>query len=451
MHCSLRLVASCPSRLGGQEHLPGPIAAVASLPRPLTSFVGRQSECAEIARLLGISRLVTLLGAGGIGKTRLAIEVTRQVAGTYAGGARVVDLSSITDSRLVPQITAAALGVSEQQDRPLTETFVLCLESRRLLLVLDNCEHVLYDSAQLAHTLLQSTAEVTILATSRHRLRIPGETTWRVPPLAIPRRGTTNLDASSTQFGAVQLFVERAAAAEPGFRIDDRNPHDVERVCRELDGLPLPIELAAARVGAIGVDEIADRMSDRLGLLSGGSRVGPRRQRTMRETIDWSHDLLTDPERQLFERLAVFTSCFTLEAAEAVAVADDLDVPVINLLLELVDKSMVQVEPDADGTVRYRLLQTLQLYARERLQAPGEVERSAAHHARFFVHMVERGHALFHSRDARIWLNRLELEHDNLRAALAWSSVHDPQMGLRLCAALWWFWIERRHWREGLG
>ena len=391
----------------------GPAPAPAGLPRQLTSFVGREAEVAEVARLLREAPLVTLTGPGGVGKTRLALEVAGRAAGAWPDGVGFVDLAPIADPELVPEAVAAALGLRETPGRPLLATLTDALRPKRLLLVLDNCEHLLDAAAALADALLRACPSVGVLATSREPLGVPGEAPYRVPSLAVPDPDRPLPAARLAQVEAVRLFAARAAVVRPGFGVTERNAGAVAAVCRRLDGLPLALELAAAQARALSVAQLTARLDDRFRLLTGGPRVALARHQTLRAAIDWSYDLLTARERTLFARLSVFAGGFTLEAAEAVG-ADHASAPrgpgappgatgraleapdVLGLLTRLVDKSLVTATPidgadEADGAVRYRLLETLRQYAGERLRAAGG---AAAAHDRHAAHFLARTEAL---------------------------------------------------------
>ncbi len=404
---------------------PTPAAPVAgNLPRPLTSFVGRERERAEIARLLTRTRMLTLTGPGGCGKTRLAIEALAE-AQDAPDGVWFVELAGLSDSALVAQAAALAVGVPIPAHRSAQEALAAHLAGSRTIVVLDNCEHVIAACARLAEDLQRAGPGVRVVATSREPLRCEGEVAWRVPSLA----------------EAGRLFVERALAADPGFAPEDDS--QIEEICRRLDGMPLAIELAAARVAALPLDQIAHRLGDSLDLLAAGSRTARTRQQTLRATIEWSHELLTGEERVLFRRLSVFAGGFTLEAAEEVcAGAAIARRRIVDLVARLVDKSLVNA---ADR--RYRLLDTIRHYADERLQAAGEHATVALRHLDWCLALAEEHDPL--SAGPRRSLRTLEAEHDNLRAALAFALRHDPQTALRLATSLWRFWLDRGYFAEG--
>jgi predicted ATPase len=357
------------------------------LPVPLTSFVGREAEVAEVGSLLSTVRLLTLTGPGGIGKTRLAVEVARRLAESYPDGVCFVDLAAVAAPELVPAAAAQSLGVHDAGGRPLEDQLAFALRGRTVLLLLDNCEHVLEPCARLVDLLLRQAPGLRVLATSRELLGVSGETVWRVPPLAVPSAGEEARPLDLERCEAVRLFLERAHLGHASFALTDANGAPVAQICRRLDGMPLAIELAAARLRVLAVDQIAERLDDRFRLLTTGGRTALPRQQTLRATLDWSHDLLSETERTLFRRLAVFAGSITLEAAEAVCAGEDIArADVLDLLARLLDKSLVVGEVGSDGTGRYRLLETARAYALERLGSTDELtscqERYAAHYLR---------------------------------------------------------------------
>jgi predicted ATPase/DNA-binding CsgD family transcriptional regulator/Tfp pilus assembly protein PilF len=420
----------------------------ADLPHFVSSFVGRTAEIEAVAGLLADTRLLTLTGTGGAGKTRLAIEVARRAAPDYSDGVRLVELASLADGAFVANAVASALDIEEQRGRPPAEALAAVLKSRALLLVLDNCEHLPAACARLAESLLRACPRLRVLATSRSPLGVAGETLWRVPPLSLPRpedTGTPSLLRSE----AVQLFRERARAASPSFALTDQVGRAVADICVRLDGLPLAIELAAARVRALGVEEIAARLDERL--LSTTGPTSPSRHRTLHAITDWSHELLAQPERVMFRRLAVFSGGWTLDAAEAVCAGSDLPAAeVLPALMGLVDKSLVQA--DTRGVrARFGLLETVRQYALERLTESGEERDRRRRHREWYLRQVEEAEPHLNGPDQAAWLDRLELEHDNIRAALEFSHG-DPdglEAELLLTGHLHWFWFLRHHWSEG--
>lgn len=422
-----------------------------NLPIQLTSFIGREREMKEIKELLQQTRLLTLTGSGGCGKTRLALQVAADLLEDYPDGVWFIDLSVLTDPALVPSTAAATLGIHEEPGRPALTTLAEALKSRTLLLILDNCEHLVGACAQLAEALLRTCPNLRIVATSREALGIAGEVTWRVPSLSLPQPSEiaqTDSLARITQYEAVRLFIERAEAASSGFRVTPQNIGAIVQICRRLDGIPLAIELAAARVKVLSVEQIAARLDDRFRLLTGGSRTALPRQQTLRAMMDWSYELLNERERMLFRRLSAFAGGFTLEAAEAVCTDEHIPpYEILDLLTNLVSKSLVVFE-ERDEEARYRLLETVRQYARDKLLETGEAARMRDRHRDWFLAFAERAEGALQGPDQALWLKRLETEHDNLRAALEWSSS-DPERGLCLASALWLFWYLRGYVSEG--
>jgi predicted ATPase/class 3 adenylate cyclase len=421
-----------------------------NLPRQLTSFIGREREIAEVKRFLAKTALLTLTGAGGSGKTRLALQVAAEVLDEYPDGVWLVELAPLADPDLASQTVASVLGVREEPGRPLTATLADYLRGKQALLVLDNCEHLLSACAGLGESLLRACPKLQILATSREGLGVGGEQTYRVPTLSLPDPGQLPPLERLQEFEAVQLFADRARLTQPTFAVTQANAPAVVQVCDRLDGIPLAIELAAARVKALAVEQIVERLDDRFRLLTGGSRTALPRQQTLRALIDWSYELLTEAERALLRRLSVFAGGWTLAAAEAVGGGDGIEEwEVLDLLTQLVEKSLVLYE-DEEGEARYRLLETIRQYSAERLQASEVVSVVRGWHRDWFVALAERaGPALFGGEQA-VWVRRLAREHDNLRAAIAWSfDTGAAEAGLRLGASLWRFWHIRGYPQEG--
>jgi non-specific serine/threonine protein kinase len=422
-----------------------------NLPRELTSFVGRGDDLLELQRLAARAPCLTLTGPGGVGKTRLALRLAHELLPRYPDGVWLVELASATDAGLLPRSIAEAVNIPERPDVPLAEQVVEHLASMRTLLVLDNCEHLLQACAELVGRLLRRGSGLHVLVTSREPLRIPGETIWRVAPLVVAQPHDNPALAANSD--AVRLFVDRAQACVPSFALSDSNIRSVVAICLAVDGLPLAIELAAARLKLLSTEHLNERLQDSLRLLTGGSRTAPSRQRTLRGLLDWSYELLPNQERLLFERLSVFAGGWTLEAAEQVGRGAELESDaILDRLAQLVDASLVQADPGADGAPRYRFLQTVQQYGREKLS--GRSDRASLdarrRHAVYFRDLVERrGQDLLGPQQA-VEFERLEREHDNLRGALGFAlESGDTDLGLRLAAALMRFWTIRCHFSEG--
>jgi predicted ATPase/DNA-binding SARP family transcriptional activator len=424
---------------------PGARTSPGNLPAPLTGFVGRQRDLAEIRTLMRSDRLVTLTGVGGAGKSRLAVEVAAASRPDFPDGTWLVELAALTQPGLVPSAAAAALGVSEHPRRPLVDVLADRLAGAEALLVLDNCEHVVDEAAEVADRLLHGCAGLRILATSRERLGLTGERLRPVAGLAVPPAGAA--DAATVGLAeAVRLLVQRAAAVQPGFALSDATAAAVARICQRLDGLPLALELAAAGVNAFGVGQIAARLDDRLELLTRGSRTALPRHQTLRAVVDWSYQTLDLPQRRLFDRLSVFVGGFTLEAAEAVGGGDRVP----ELLASLVDKSLLATEEPAALAPRYRMLETLRAYGLERLAESGAAAQQRDRHAAYMLDLVRSARRELRGARQPVWLRRLEAEHGNLRAALEWSIERgDAGTAVRLAGSLYPLWDRHGHYREG--
>lgn len=436
-------------------------ARLTNLPKPLTSFVGREQQLVELGQLTLTSRLVTLTGAGGSGKTRLAIQIGHQLYEQYADGVWFVDFAPLTDSELVPQQVAKTLSVQEQPQRAVTETLIQFLENKSLLLILDNCEHLVHACATLAETLVTQCGMLQLLATSREPLGIGGETVWRVPTLAVP--SPQEFTEWLMQYEAVRLFVERARTVNARFALDEPNAAAVARICQRLDGIPLAIELAAARTNVLRPDQIAARLDDRFGLLTSGSRTALPRQQTLRALIDWSYDLLSEDERVLLRRLSVFAGGCTLEAAESVCsmqgAESSIDVEllstfrllpseILDLVSHLVDKSLIIVDKQG-GETRYHMQETIRQYAHEKLLEAGEAERLRYYHLEFVVRLVEEAAPHLRSAQQVEWMKRLDQEYENVQVAFDYArDSAQAESELRMVGALDWFWIARAYFQQ---
>jgi predicted ATPase/DNA-binding CsgD family transcriptional regulator len=419
-------------------------------PVRLTTFVGREQERAAVAQLLGDRRLVTLTGTGGVGKTRLALEIGADLRGAYRDGGFFAELASVVDASAVPQRIAEALGIGETAGEPLLDALVRALRRSHCLLILDNCEHLVEACAALVDRLLRECSDVRILTTSRQALGVEGESIWTVPPLPLPGAGLTGNDEIGAS-AAIRLFFDRARSALPSFALSDLNAGPVARICQRLDGIPLAIELAAARMNVLSPDEMLYRLDDRFRVLRGGHRAASSRQQTLRATLDWSYELLTPSERVLLGRVGVFQGGWTLEAAESVCTAGTVRrTEVLDLLSALVDKSVVVADVHG-ATGRYHLLETVRQYAWEALSESGEAESLQSQHAAFHAALADEAATHFLSNDQSVWMQRLDREHDNLRAALRHTmNVGDSGTSLRMAAALGWFWIVRGNRTEAL-
>src|SRR5829696_8319575 len=426
-------------------------ARMNNLPAQPTPLIGRGRELGEVCDLLRAEglRVLTLTGPGGIGKTRLGLQVGAELLDEFEEGVFFVALAPITDPALVPSAIAEALGVVEAADQPLEEALKDYLRSKELLVLLDNFEQVL-GGAPLVGQLLSACPKLKVLATSRSVLRVYGEQEYPVPPLELPSPGRLPPIDRLSQYEAVRLFIERAKAAKPDFSVTDENAPAVAAICARLDGLPLAIELAAARIKLLTPAAMLERLGSRLKLLGGGARDLPERQRTLRGTIEWSHALLDEGEQVLFARLAVFSGGRTLEAIEAVCDAKgDLPMDALEGVSSLLDKSLLRQEEGPEGEPRFVMLETIHEYTRERLGASGEAEEVRRLHAEYFLALAEEAEAELSGADQLAYLERLEAEHDNFRAALTWSLERASVTALRMAAALARFWEKRSYFSEG--
>jgi len=412
-----------------------------NLPQQATSFVGRERELEDAREALRRTRLLTLFGAGGIGKTRLSLQLAAEVLDDYPDGVWLVELAPIADPRLVPQVVASVLGVKEDASLSIADALAAYLADKATLVVLDNCEHLLDACARLAERLLRAAPQMKLLASSREPMRIPGEAVYPVPALDVPEAIRPGEEGAVATYPSVRLFLERATSVLPSFRLTGANAGTVAGICRHLDGIPLAIELAAARVRAMPIDAIAARLHDRFHLLTGGSRTALPRQQTLRALIDWSHDLLAPPERALFRRLAVFAGGCTLDAAEKICAGSDVaSGTVLDLLVSLVDKSLVVADVDAG---RYRMLETIREYAAERLQESGEEKGVRSRHLDHFLAFAETASPQLSGPDQGSWQALLAADRENLRAAHVWCGHAEEggAKGLRLVNAVRPYWF----------
>lgn len=415
-----------------------------NLPTQLTSFIGREKEIEAITRTLANSRLLTLTGSGGTGKTRLSLQAAAGMLDQFKDGVWFIELAPISNPALVPNTIADVLHVTEEPGRLMQASLLDWLKDKEILLIVDNCEHLIDACAQLVDSILHASPKTRILASSREALSVAGEVAYRVPSLPLPEHNVQQIEV----YASVQLFIKRSAQANSDFKLTDENKDVVAQICQRLDGIPLAIELAAARLKVLSVEQIAERLDDRFRLLTGGSRTALPRQQTLRALIDWSYQLLNEQERVLFRRLAVFVGGWTLEGAESVCGEErGGSFDVLDLLSHLVDKSLVIVERVGDE-VRYRRLETIRQYAREKLFETDESARLRDKHLEYFMRFAERSEKKLQGRGQKKELTRLEHDHDNLRAALEWSIKARPEFGLRLAAALREFWDTHGHLTE---
>ena len=422
-----------------------------NLPRSLTSFVGREQQISELQSLLGRNRLITLTGAGGCGKTRLAMQTVAGLVPAYPDGVWLVELAALTDPALVPHSVARVFGLKEQPGKALTQTITEYLAERRLLLVLDNAEHLLEACARLADTVLHGCENVSALVTSRERLGIAGELTYRVPPLSLLDAGRRVTPAGISACESARLLIERVHLQLPHFVVTAQNAPVLASICHRLDGIPLAIELAAVRLRAMPVEELGRRLDQRFELLTGGSRTALARHQTLRTLIDWSFDVLNDAEQALLCRASVFSGGWTMEAAERVCVGDAVDAgSLVDVLTSLVDKNLVLAQAQ-HGAIRYGLLETVRHYAGDRLRERGDDTNLRRRHLDYMLALAQEAEPRLIGEEPHAWFERLEAEHDNFRTALAWSIAPDGSAvdGLRLASLMGRFWGERGHLAEG--
>jgi predicted ATPase/class 3 adenylate cyclase len=424
--------------LRSPDHVPS------ELPVALTSFVGRERELQSVVDALRHSRIVTLIGVGGIGKTRLAVEAAAEVASDYPDGTWFCALAGVSDRAAVSEAVAARLGLGPQPGESPVANLVSFLRAKKLLLVLDNCEHVIDAAGSLTEALVRGCPDVTVLATSREALVAEGEVLRPLRSLAVPEEQATPLEAAGVP--AVQLFADRARAVRPEFALDETTTPVVADICRQLDGMPLAIELAAARVGALTVGEIARRLDQRFRLLTGGRRTALERHQTLRGAVDWSYELLDELEARVFGRAAAFAGGFVLDAAEVVLSGDGIETDdVIELLSRLVARSMIEAD-EANGATRYRLHETMRQYGRERLDASGEADAVRRRHAEYFVALAERARSEAFGPDEENWIRVVFVEFPNFRAAFDWAfAIGDADLALRLTVSIGAFAVPRPH------
>ena len=421
-----------------------------NLPVQLTSFVGRENEITELKQELESHRLVTLTGSGGTGKTRLSLQVAADLLDQFQHGVWFIELAPLTDPDLIPQTILSAIGISEQSNKTPLDILKEYLHEKKTLIVLDNCEHLVSASAQVVNALLNAAPNLKILASSREALSVKGELSYPVPSLSLPDLKHLPTIEQLSQYEAVRLFIDRALLVAPHFAIEKDNAPFIAQICYRLDGIPLALELAAARVKVLSVEQISKRLDDRFRLLTGGARTALPRQQTLRALIDWSYDILSDNERLLLQRLSVFAGGWTLEAAEEVCSGNGIEIfDVLDLLTQLVNKSLVVViEPSQSGETRYRMLETIRQYAREKLMEADGSEVIRQQHLAYFVKLAEQAEPELYRSNQMRWINRLEDELDNFRMALESALTNNIEAGLQIAAIPWRFWDGHGHWQE---
>ena len=444
-----------------------------NLPAQLTSFIGREKDISTVKSLMAGHHLVTLTGSGGTGKTRLSLQVAADSLDSFRDGVWFVEFAPLSNPALIPQTVLTTLGLREETGHSLLETLTHYLHTKKVLLILDNCEHLVEAAAQFAEAILRSCPNLRLLVSSREALGIPGEKAHHVRSLSIPKTDAPLSVETAVQYEAINLFVDRAKNVSSGFTITPSNIFAVAQICTRLDGIPLAIELAAARIKLLKAEQIAERLDDRFRLLTGGNRTALPRQQTLRAMIDWSYDLLPELERALLRRLSVFAGGWTLEAAEEICKSEirSMNAPreenlsslhaersyfilhpsdVLDPLAQLVNKSLVVVDADEGAETRYHLLETVRQYAREKLIEASEGIAVRDLHLQYFLGLAEHAEPELIGSNMPEWLNRLEVEHDNFRAALEWSLKQNPQVGLQLAGTLYWFWQQMMYHDEGI-
>ena len=423
-----------------------------NLPAQTTTFIGREQEIAEVKQELEKHRLVTLTGSGGTGKTRLSLQVAVDLLDRFQHGIWFIELAPLTDPNLIPQTILSAIGMQEQPGRLPLDALKEHLHEKQALILLDNCEHLVTASAQVADILLGAAPTLKILASSREALGVKGEMTYAVPPLSHPDIKHLPVIQQLSQYEAVRLFIDRAALVSPHFDMNQENAPFITQICYRLDGIPLAIELAAARVRMLSAEQISKRLDDRFRFLTGGARTALQRQQTLRATIDWSYNLLSEPEKTLLCRLAVFSGGWTLEAAEEVCSGDGIETDqILDLLSHLVNKSLVAVDKHARGDdTRYRILETVRQYAREKLFDTEETSPLRGKHLAYFVKLAEQAEPELFSSNQVLWFNKLDKDLDNFRVALEWSlRINKGESALRIVGSLGQFWWTHNHLKEG--
>jgi len=419
-----------------------------NLPVQLTSFIGRDLEMKQIKDLLKNTRLLSLIGSGGSGKTRLAMHAGAEMIDDFTNGVFIAELASVSDPSFILQTLAVSLGVKEEQGISLKDTLTAYLKNMELLIILDNCEHLISECANLTELLLSKCSGLKILTTSREALNCMGEQTFRIPSLSHPDTSTENSPEKLSQYESVRLFIERAMSVNPNFRVNNENAPALAEICSRLDGIPLTIELAAARTNVLPLEKIHERLDDRFKLLSGGRRTALPRQQTLKAMIDWSYDLLPQSEKKLWHRISVFNGGWNLEPAEEICSSEEIaNEDILDLLNQLADKSIIIYDHEKN---RYRILESIRQYGREKLKSENETDEVKTGHLSYFMKLAETAEPELNIGEVQVWLNRLEEEHGNIQSAIDWSvSGGDKENGARLAGALGQFWHTRGHYFVG--
>ena len=438
------------ARGAAESHVLAQLPQQTNLPSQLTSFVGRKKELTQIKNALSKYRLVTLTGSGGVGKSRLSLQVAADLVETFSDGIWFIELAALSDPTLIPQTLQNTLGLVEQKDTATLQVLQEYLREKKVLLILDNCEHLVEACATMAFDLLKQTTHLKILASSREALGVQGEFSWRVPSLSVPSADRITEAGSLSRYEAVKLFIERARLIDPKFKLDETNASFVAQICSRLDGIPLAIELAAARLKTLSVEQILARLADRFSLLTNGARSLPSRHQTLKATIEWSYNSLSEKEKIVFRRLAVFIGGWSLEAAESICSGNEIErEEMIDLIASLLQKSLIYTH-EFQGGIRYEQLETIRQYEQEKLIASGEEELLRKKHLHYFIKLANQAEAELRGAAQMQWFNLLEHEMGNLRFALGWSRETDKEAFLLLASGLWSFFRSLEHKDEGI-
>ncbi|MFZ1461879.1 MAG: tetratricopeptide repeat protein [Ignavibacteria bacterium] len=421
-----------------------------NLPVQLTNFIGRETDISEIKKTLTNSRLITLLGPGGTGKTRLSMQIAADMIDEYSNGVFIAEIAQVSEPSLIIQTVMNSLGVNEVKGQSQDLTLSEFLKEKEMIIIMDNCEHLIKECAEIAEKLLLKCRKLKIIATSREALNCSGERTYKVPPLSLPDQNLKNSPEKLTQYEAVRLFIERALVINQEFRVTNENAPALANICYQLDGIPLAIELAAARINVLSLDGINERLRDRFKLLTGGKRTALPRQQTLRALIDWSYDLLSEKEKILWQRLTIFSGGWTFEASEKVCSDEILEeYEILDLLGNLIDKSLVKVT-ETDNVFRYTILETIKKYGNEKLTESGKRDELQEKYFNYFFELAKDSETGLTGNEQKEWINKMALENENIRECLNWSLKYNPESSLKMSVALGKFWELRSHFTEAL-